>query len=318
MSSKSIRGIQSEDVQQAADALIAEGLRPTIERVRQKIGRGSPNTVSPLLDLWFATLAARLGLGAMKDETSQPPEPVLKAAAALWEAALQPAREEAAQALTQACQALEAERANLAQRENDFERDKQGLTARQLAADEALQVARSQLSDSASRLEEASALLGRRERDIDTLREKLTTREAERDADLRRSEEQARSHAEERARLEARATANEHRLLEELDHERQETRRAKAALADQERRAAVAHAKLETENLALNARLQDVERDLKTGDQTLASARSRTGELENLLEAQKMAHATTLKQLDVLLARAPRKPLARPAIRRHL
>ena len=318
MSSKSIRGIQSEDVQQAADALIAEGLRPTIERVRQKIGRGSPNTVSPLLDAWFATLAARLGLGAMKDEASQPPEPVLKAAAALWEAALQPAREEAAQALTQACQALEAERANLAQRENDFERDKQGLTARQLAADEALQVARSQLSDSASRLEEASALLGRRERDIDTLREKLTTREAERDADLRRSEEQARSHAEERARLEARATANEHRLLEELDHERQETRRAKAALADQERRAAVAHAKLETENLALNARLQDVERDLKTGDQTLASARSRTGELENLLEAQKMAHATTLKQLDVLLARAPRKPLARPAIRRHL
>lgn len=51
MPPKSPRGIQSEDVVQAADALIAEGLRPTIERVRQKIGRGSPNTVGPLLDL---------------------------------------------------------------------------------------------------------------------------------------------------------------------------------------------------------------------------------------------------------------------------
>lgn len=318
MSSKSIRGIQSEDVQQAADALIAEGLRPTIERVRQKIGRGSPNTVSPLLDAWFATLAARLGLGAPKDEASQPPEPVLKAAAALWEAALQPAREEAAQALAQARQALDAERADLAQRENDFARDKQALIARQLAADEALQVARSQLSDSASRLEEVSTLLGRRERDIDTLREKLTMREAERDADLRRSEEQARCHAEERARLEARATANEHRLLEELDRERQEAKRAKATLADQERRTAAAHAKLETANQRLAEKLQAMELAHKTHEQALASASMLAHELGQLLEAQKLAHATTLKQLDVLLARAPRKPLARPAIRRRL
>ena len=43
-----VRGIQEDDVWGAADALLAEGLRPTIERVRQKIGRGSPNTVSPL------------------------------------------------------------------------------------------------------------------------------------------------------------------------------------------------------------------------------------------------------------------------------
>ena len=47
MQSKSTRGVQQEDVWVAADALIEEGLRPTIERVRQKMGRGSPNTVSP-------------------------------------------------------------------------------------------------------------------------------------------------------------------------------------------------------------------------------------------------------------------------------
>jgi hypothetical protein len=54
------RGIQEADVFEAADALLAEGKRPTIERVRLKIGRGSPNTVSPMLERWFATLGERL------------------------------------------------------------------------------------------------------------------------------------------------------------------------------------------------------------------------------------------------------------------
>ena len=40
------RGITENDVWQAADALLLEGARPTIERVRQKIGRGSPNRLA--------------------------------------------------------------------------------------------------------------------------------------------------------------------------------------------------------------------------------------------------------------------------------
>ncbi|WP_368859848.1 DNA-binding protein, partial [Escherichia coli] len=43
-------GITEVDVWRASDALLLEGARPTIERVRQKIGRGSPNTVSPHLE----------------------------------------------------------------------------------------------------------------------------------------------------------------------------------------------------------------------------------------------------------------------------
>ena len=54
------RGIQEAQVWEAADELVHEGLRPTIERVRQKIGSGSPNTVSPMLERWFATLGKRL------------------------------------------------------------------------------------------------------------------------------------------------------------------------------------------------------------------------------------------------------------------
>ncbi|MDQ3060709.1 MAG: DNA-binding protein [Pseudomonadota bacterium] len=302
---------------QAADALVAEGLRPTIERVRQKIGRGSPNTVSPMLDDWFATLAGRLGLEGAKQEGEQLPEPVQLAASVLWQAALLAAREEAAQALEQAHQVLTAERMDLAQKTSDFEHHQQTLLARQLAADEALQLARSELSDKTIRLEEASLLLNRRESDIDALRDKLAQREAERDANLRRSEEQNRDHAEERARLEARATANERRWLEELDRERQEAKRLKAAVLEHERRTAAAHAKLQADNLSLAGTLQEKEHDLKVAQQALASANLRVREMSDVLEAQKSAQAITLKQLDLLLIGSSRKTLASPVIRRR-
>ena len=53
------RGVQLEDVWAAADAVLGLGERPTIERVRQQLGRGSPNTVGPMLDGWYGSLAKR-------------------------------------------------------------------------------------------------------------------------------------------------------------------------------------------------------------------------------------------------------------------
>ncbi|MDM0084585.1 DNA-binding protein [Variovorax sp. J31P179] len=44
------RGIQEAQVWEAADALVHEGLRPTIERVRQKIGSGSVGRQHSLLE----------------------------------------------------------------------------------------------------------------------------------------------------------------------------------------------------------------------------------------------------------------------------
>ena len=56
-------GVTTVDVTLAADALLRQGLRPTIERIREHLGRGSPNTINPLLDQWWKTLAARLSGG---------------------------------------------------------------------------------------------------------------------------------------------------------------------------------------------------------------------------------------------------------------
>ena len=54
------RGITELDVHRAADALVAKGERPTVERVRAHLGTGSPNTVTRLLETWWQSLGSRL------------------------------------------------------------------------------------------------------------------------------------------------------------------------------------------------------------------------------------------------------------------
>lgn len=81
------RGITEKDVFTACDALVLAGERPTIERVRQKIGRGSPNTVSPMLDAWFRGLGRRLQDPGAFAPPPDIPEPVMQAAQHFWEVA---------------------------------------------------------------------------------------------------------------------------------------------------------------------------------------------------------------------------------------
>ena len=108
-------GVQQNDVFTAADALIQEGLRPTIERVRQKLGRGSPNTVSPYLDSWFQTLGPRLA-GVVASPETTTPGPITLLATKFWETALTEARKE----LAPKEEALTAERAQLAFKTQEY------------------------------------------------------------------------------------------------------------------------------------------------------------------------------------------------------
>jgi hypothetical protein len=86
------RGITEDDVWKACDALLLEGARPTIERVRLKLGRGSPNTVSPMLETWFKHLGTRIAdPGAFAAPVGQP-DVVRQAAQHLWEVAQAEAR----------------------------------------------------------------------------------------------------------------------------------------------------------------------------------------------------------------------------------
>ena len=91
------RGITPSDVSHAADSLLRAGERPTIEKVRARIGKGSPNTINPLLDAWWKTLSARLDSGPAA--LHRLPETVAHVAEALWMQALDEGRRRARQEL---------------------------------------------------------------------------------------------------------------------------------------------------------------------------------------------------------------------------
>jgi Plasmid replication region DNA-binding N-term len=157
MRSKSKRGVQQDDVWAAADALVEEGLRPTIERVRAKIGRGSPNTVSPMLEAWFYALGQRLGLRGIEAEVEGLPAPVQQAAVKLWKAVMLSAQQEAVCVLEQERKTLQEERAALEVRESELAHREQVLIERQVVTEEVLNTARSQITDLTTRLEEFNA-----------------------------------------------------------------------------------------------------------------------------------------------------------------
>jgi hypothetical protein len=84
--------IGQADVFGAADELLLEGNRPTIDRVRMRLGRGSPNTINEHLDAWWLKLGARLR-DIPGREFPQLPERTAQALLTLWNEALEGAQD---------------------------------------------------------------------------------------------------------------------------------------------------------------------------------------------------------------------------------
>jgi hypothetical protein len=157
-------GVQLEDVCAAADALLAEGLKPTIERVRRHLGGGSPNTVSALLDDWFAQLPTRLVGAQTAGPSGQPrshddsdlPLSVAQAARQFWDVA----RREADQAQLQATEAtrreLELQREALVQKDAELQQREASFEQSRVKLDEALAASRQALGAMQAQMERRS------------------------------------------------------------------------------------------------------------------------------------------------------------------
>lgn len=123
-------GVPENDVFAAADAVLARGERPTVERVRLQLGRGSPARVGGLLDQWWARLAERLN-----GETRLPalPGEVSQAFVMVWQQAINLAQGVAEQALAEQRHVLATERERVAAVE-DLARQDAALARQQSAA----------------------------------------------------------------------------------------------------------------------------------------------------------------------------------------
>ena len=309
MQSRNTRGVQQEDVWSAADALIALGLRPTIERVRQKIGRGSPNTVSPMLESWFATLSSRLGVSNKTEEITHIPGALQQAMEKLWDMALTNGREEADEKISQARQTLTEATEALRVRENKLVQHEQVLAARHAALEEALHAAVNKAEDLVSRLNQMQALTGRREMEIETLRSRLAVVEDEREADRRRSSEETSQHAVERRRYEERSEAAQRKLLEEIDRVRQEAKKMRVDAQMSEKRVEADRSSLQQKIRSQEADLSRVQElaasqtaELNGLRQALAVSNFRSDELRNLLEKHQMGSEIAIARLTEALS----------------
>lgn len=231
MQQKSSRGVQQHEVDAAADALVAQRLRPTIERVRERLGRGSPNTIAPMLETWFAGLSARLGVD--QHEGGEPrPALVRRMADELWKASLSLAGEQASealasehaqvererQALAVAQTALQEERSVFAQKQSHWEHELRQANERAALAGERTRALDAQLEASRAEFTQAQNLL----------REAATARES----DIQQFQEQLRALTADRERIQERAAASERRNLEEVDRARQESKQLRRELGE--------------------------------------------------------------------------------------
>ena len=83
--------ISALDVQRAADALLRQGTKPSVAALREQLGGGSPNTITPLLAKYWEALGARLGAGP--ESLERVPESLARVTELLWRRALDEARE---------------------------------------------------------------------------------------------------------------------------------------------------------------------------------------------------------------------------------
>ena len=79
------------DVQRAADALLRQGRKPSVAAIREQLGGGSPNTITPLLAKYWEKLGR--GLGDGPESLERVPESLARVTELLWRRALDEARE---------------------------------------------------------------------------------------------------------------------------------------------------------------------------------------------------------------------------------
>lgn len=291
---KTTRGVQEQDVWAAADAVLAQGQRPTIERVRLQLGRGSPNTVGPMLESWFARLGERLAHEKQSDALSAGlPDTVLQAMRTLWQSAQQEAHSAAQAALSEAHAQLQEQAQALQQEQTQLQRQADALAQQKTAMEEAWRLAQAQQADLMQRLEALEQQLQQRDASIAQLHSDADAVQAQREAERQAHSAQLQAAAQERQRLVDQFSGNEKRWLTELDRSRQELEKTRKQHQDALASAQQRYEALQARNTEQEAQWQQERLTHAQTAQSLAAAQERIQALkEQLQQAQRKSTPT--------------------------
>lgn len=252
-------GVPEHEVWRAADAVLARGERPTVERVRGELGRGSPARVGQLLEQWWEQLAQRMKGHALLPEL---PGEVAQAFAEAWRLALTQADSTAQAALTEEHNRLFAEQTSLTQERKLWEI--------------ALAEAQANVAESSAQLAQWAAQLHERQGLIDQLGSQVADAQQQRDH-LQRQLERRQAELDvlrtEHAAAQAHIRTVEDRAHQQVDQARQEIK----ALGRQQEQARRGHAKLVSE---LTTQRDTLQAAARTDEQTIAHQAGRLAALE--------------------------------------
>jgi hypothetical protein len=283
------KGISEAQVHAAADALVAAGERPTVERIRAHLGTGSPNTVTRLLDTWWQALGARLTAQHAMASIPDVPADIAALARQWW-----------AQAWQQAREAVHA----------DVARERQQLTDDRMALGherEALQQAQAQLHQALAQAQQAETAMAARLVDIQRLveqqaaqladlaqhRDALETRHARLETEYlsvtARLQAQEATAAIERETLAQQLRATEDHGHAEVDRARQESKALRVRLTAVEKERTTERERHQHELIALRSNLATAQQDVAAYQarvETLERQWATLGELPAILRAQ--------------------------------
>lgn len=290
-------GVPEGEVFAAADRVLARGERPTTERVRVELGRGSPARVGQLLEQWWDALSKRLAGESLLPDL---PAEVAAAFKTVWASASAHGRQDAETALATQQEQLTADRA--------------ALEAERLQGKAEIEIAEALLRQAGHERDAAQARLGDLQRLLDQQTEHGADAMRQRDQLQLRNEQlelelgtvraamqtQESTAMAEREALTAHVRAVEERTHSEVDRARGETKglRTQIAQLERERRsadqtaatkleAATAHARAAEREAAVQAaRAQTLEREIARMDGLPAA----------LLAAQQALHASALRE----------------------
>jgi len=298
-------GIPQTQVNETADALLRAGERPTIERVRQALGTGSPNTVVRLLEAWWASLGQRLAAHEAKVALPDAPEAVVAAASQLWLTAL-------AEAETRATNAMAAEQATLAQERQALGERAQVLEAAMVDARERAEAAVATCVQVKTRCTDLERLATAQSAQLADLQAQRDALQSEREAlsarvtELLEASEQLRTEAAaERRALESQARLSEDRWLQEVDRGRQEIAQLQKTLA-----------RRESEISKAAANITDLEREAAGTRSVVERLQSGSAARIDALEQEIERLHAQLRNRNAVVKRASQKNPGKPAARR--
>ncbi|MHC6218428.1 DNA-binding protein [Stenotrophomonas acidaminiphila] len=227
------RGITESDVHTAADALVANGERPTVERIRAHLGTGSPNTVTRWLDTWWKNLGLRLQ--SKRPDLKDAPAVLAELAGQWWALALRHARESALEEIAGARQALAAEYDELRVQQQNFAEEASALHAQATASAQSERLALTQVAELRQLVDQLQSQLTestQQRASMDQRLEQLDVARQALEARLHEEQELARS---ERDSLMEHARSVEDRAAREVDQARQQTKDLQIKLASTEK-----------------------------------------------------------------------------------